>query len=293
MTVRPGSQRGLRLLLKLYCEAQEGQNAGATGETFPPELREDFPPCRGRGHRLLLELQIHRLLGFPVGTSSNEHACHAGDAGSISGSGRPPGEGNGNPLQYFCLKNPMDRGAWVHGVTKSQTRPKRLSMHARTVLYPQSQGNSRKPKDFQNSFEGESWSELTWGHSLSFLSQLLWWTYRNNACAGVLGYEPLPQPPRDVTLQHIWNRLPSWSPKCLEFGNTSDPVNFKEGTVSLSVGTTAQKEDSPERSIPGCSPDLGTYPGVTFPVCALVNPANGKDTWWITTMARYASDTPG
>ena len=47
--------------------------------------------------------------------------ANAGDADSISGSGRSPGEGNGNPLQYFCLENPMDRGAWwgtVHGVTK-------------------------------------------------------------------------------------------------------------------------------------------------------------------------------
>ena len=58
------------------------------------------------------------------------------DAVSISGSGRSPGEGNGNPLQYSCLENPMDRGAWwatVHGVAKSQTQPKRLSTHpART-----------------------------------------------------------------------------------------------------------------------------------------------------------------
>ena len=46
------------------------------------------------------------------------------DAGSIPGSGRSPGDGNGNPLQYSCLENPMDRGAWwatVHGVTKSWT----------------------------------------------------------------------------------------------------------------------------------------------------------------------------
>ena len=46
------------------------------------------------------------------------------DTGSIPGSGRSPGEGNGNPLQYSCLENPMDRGAWwatAHGVTKSQT----------------------------------------------------------------------------------------------------------------------------------------------------------------------------
>ena len=50
-----------------------------------------------------------------------ESACHAGDLGSIPGSGRSPGEGNGNPLQYSCLENPMDRGAWrptVHGVAR-------------------------------------------------------------------------------------------------------------------------------------------------------------------------------
>ena len=47
------------------------------------------------------------------------------DAGSTPGSGRSPGEGHGNPLQYSCLENPMDRGAWqatVHGVARSQTR---------------------------------------------------------------------------------------------------------------------------------------------------------------------------
>ena len=51
--------------------------------------------------------------------------CNAGDPGSIPGSGRSPGEGNGNPLQYSCLENPMDREFWwatVHGVTKSRTR---------------------------------------------------------------------------------------------------------------------------------------------------------------------------
>ena len=57
------------------------------------------------------------------------------DEGWIPGSGRPPGTGHGNPLQYSCLENPTDRGAWwatVHGVTKSQTRLKQLSMQART-----------------------------------------------------------------------------------------------------------------------------------------------------------------
>ena len=53
------------------------------------------------------------------------NARDAGDAGLIPGWGRSPGVGNGNPLQYSCLENPMDRGAWratVHGVTKSQIR---------------------------------------------------------------------------------------------------------------------------------------------------------------------------
>ena len=63
--------------------------------------------------------------GFPGGSESKESACNAGDLSSIPWLGRSPGEGNGNPLQYSCLENPMDRGAWqatVHGVTKCQTR---------------------------------------------------------------------------------------------------------------------------------------------------------------------------
>ena len=51
-------------------------------------------------------------LGFPGGSVGKESACNAGDPGLIPGSGRFPGEGNGNSLQYSCLKIPMDRGAW-------------------------------------------------------------------------------------------------------------------------------------------------------------------------------------
>ena len=61
---------------------------------------------------------------FPGGSDGKESACHAGDPGSIPGLGRSPGEGNGNPLQYSCLENSIDRGAWqatVHGVVKSRT----------------------------------------------------------------------------------------------------------------------------------------------------------------------------
>ena len=62
--------------------------------------------------------------GFPHSSVGKSSAGNAGDPGSTPGSGRSPGEGNGNPLQYSCLKNSMDGGAWqatVHGVAKSQT----------------------------------------------------------------------------------------------------------------------------------------------------------------------------
>ena len=63
--------------------------------------------------------------GFPGDSGSEESACSVGDPGLNPGLGRSPGEGQGNPLQYSCLENPMDRGAWwatVHVVTKSWTR---------------------------------------------------------------------------------------------------------------------------------------------------------------------------
>ena len=67
-------------------------------------------------------------MGFTCGSDSKESACNVGDLGSIPGLGRSSGEGNSNPLQYSCLENPMDRGAWwatVHGVAKSRTRLRR------------------------------------------------------------------------------------------------------------------------------------------------------------------------
>ena len=70
---------------------------------------------------------------FPGGLNSKEHACTAGDEGLIPGWGRSLGEENGNPLQYSCLENSMDRGAWqstVHGAAKSWTRLSNLYTHA-------------------------------------------------------------------------------------------------------------------------------------------------------------------
>ena len=60
-------------------------------------------------------------MGFPPSSVGKESACNAEDMGLIPGLGRPSGEGNGNPLQYACLENPMARGAWwatVHGVER-------------------------------------------------------------------------------------------------------------------------------------------------------------------------------
>ena len=64
-------------------------------------------------------------LVFPGSSDGKASAYNAGDLGLIPGSGRSPGEGNVNPLQYSCLENPMDRGAWwatIHGVAKSRAR---------------------------------------------------------------------------------------------------------------------------------------------------------------------------
>ena len=63
---------------------------------------------------------LSKLPGFPGGSDGKESSCKAGDVDLIPGLGRSPGEGNGSPLQYSCLENSMDRGAWqatVHGVT--------------------------------------------------------------------------------------------------------------------------------------------------------------------------------
>ena len=65
-----------------------------------------------------------QCMSFPGSSDGKEPAYHVGDPGSILGSGRSPGEGNGNPLQYSCLENSMDRGAWwatVHGIADSDT----------------------------------------------------------------------------------------------------------------------------------------------------------------------------
>ena len=60
----------------------------------------------------LSPLALKKLSGFPGGSDDKESACNSGDPGSIRGLGRSPGEGNGSPIQYSYLDNPMDRGTW-------------------------------------------------------------------------------------------------------------------------------------------------------------------------------------
>ena len=83
-------------------------------------------------------------MGFPGGSAVKNPPLNAGDMGSVPGSGRSPEERNSNSLQYSCLENPIDRGAWqamVHRVAESQTGLRRLSMHVCT-------GNNLSLKQF-------------------------------------------------------------------------------------------------------------------------------------------------
>ena len=85
---------------------------------FTPLQLPSFAGGKWRG-------QLPSYGGFPGGSDRKASACNVGDWDSVPRSGRSLGEGKGNPFQYSCLENPMDRGAWraaVHGVTKSWTR---------------------------------------------------------------------------------------------------------------------------------------------------------------------------
>ena len=98
-------------------------------------LKSLLQHCSSKASMVQHSAFLHQ--GFPGGSEVKASACNAGDLGSIPGSGRSPGEENGNPLQYSCLENPMDRGAWwatVHGVAKSRTRLSDFT-HSLSLLY--------------------------------------------------------------------------------------------------------------------------------------------------------------
>ena len=98
-----------------------------------------LPASKGHLHSLACGLfdardfiTLTSELGNPGGSDGKMSTCNVGDLGSVPGLGRSPGGGHGNPAQYSCLENPMDRGAWqaaVHSVAQSWTQLKRLSKH--------------------------------------------------------------------------------------------------------------------------------------------------------------------
>ena len=128
-----------------WCCASTGSSLGNGGASLIPEMiallscntvdiiytapAESWDPCQvflvGKSlfySKHVLSTSYINTLGFPHSPVGKESACHAGDLGLIPGSGWSPGKGNGNPLQYSCLENPMDRGAWqatIHGVARA------------------------------------------------------------------------------------------------------------------------------------------------------------------------------
>ena len=88
-----------------------------------------------------------RAQGFPGGSDTKESACNAGDMSLIPGSGKSPGKGNGYPLQYSCLEDCMDGGAWwatVHLVTKSQTRLSSQHFPFQAYFKAESEGHGQR-----------------------------------------------------------------------------------------------------------------------------------------------------
>ena len=108
---RSGEENGYLLQCSCRGNPMDRENWWATVHEF----------VRVRHDRLKLTFPF---IGFPGGSDGKESACHAGSLDSIPGLGRSPGEGNGNPLQYSCLENPMDKGALWATVTQSRTQLK-------------------------------------------------------------------------------------------------------------------------------------------------------------------------
>ena len=102
-------------------------------------------------------------MDFPDGSDGKEFTCNAGDLGSIPSVRKIPGGGHGNPLQYSCLENAVDRGAWwaaVHGVAQSQTRLKQLSMYA---CIGEGNGNPLQYSCLENPRDRGAWWAAVYG----------------------------------------------------------------------------------------------------------------------------------
>ena len=140
-------------------------------------------------------------------------AYNVGDLGSILGSGRSPGEGIGNPLQYSCLENPVDGGAWwaaVHRVTQSRTWLKQLSMYA---CIGEGNGNPLQCSCLENPRDGGAWWAAIYGASQSW-TQLKWLSSSSNSmstqsCPAL--YDPMDCSPPASSVQGIFQaRIMEW-----------------------------------------------------------------------------------
>ena len=118
--------------------------------------------------------------GFPGVSAGRNLPANAGDAGSIPGLGRSPGEGNGNPLQYSCLENSMDRRAWwaaVSGVAQSWTQLKRLSSSSSSSRVAQTVNNL--PAMWETWVRSLGWEDPPEKEMATYSSILAWripWT---------------------------------------------------------------------------------------------------------------------
>ena len=116
------------------------------------------------------------VCGFPSGSDSKEFTCNVGDLGLSCGLGRSPGRGHGNPLQYCCLRNPMDRGAWwatVHGVTKHWHTQHEMNL---PDLALSKRSGTEKSSYGMSSFLGSSKTELIyddWDQNSSSLGSMV------------------------------------------------------------------------------------------------------------------------
>ena len=150
-----------------------------------------------------LSLKPRTIMGrhFPGGSDGKASVYNVGDLGSIPGSGRFPGEGNGNPLQYSCLENPMDRGAWCRLLSMGSQRVRHdwvTSLHFTGVL----------------SIPFSSWKQWFWKLppscplSLSSLDWLL-----NSSEAGISFYHQLGKSPLGSYVSFLFYLIPSlcWS----------------------------------------------------------------------------------
>ena len=114
--------------------------------------------------------------GFPGGSEGKESAYSAGDLCSIPGLGRSPGEGNGNPLQYSCLKNPMDRGAWQ----ATYSPQGQASLVAHTVKNP--------PAMWDTWAQSLGWEDALEEEGMATHSSILAWRTHGDRC--LVGYSP-------------------------------------------------------------------------------------------------------